>query len=525
MSISVDNLFTNALEKALAPDENDTQTLVGRSIAEAVRLFAGRASVAGSQAAGTDASVFVHDSAPACWGLNVVSITNSPHVINLGPGLLVHNQGAESPTADDSSYRVGLQPAATAAVTVPAADDKYHLLECRIVNTQVTDTRDILLDPNTDDTAPTVVVKRNLKRLAFQIITGTATAIPTPTAGFTPLYGFFLSTGAPNGLPLMAEIVDMRPIYAPPTPHTHNPASGFWYSPVNVLSHSAAREPGVTPSVFSFQFEATIDGRHLWASSVSPVPPTAFFESGTTMGAQKVLYWYLAPLPPAWGGGYVGNWAARVAGGPPVAGNCIVVVSQVAPVLDGRNNATMTLGAPFGGVTIPANAAVCVGPLVCTFGGTEFDDQYTSRSGIMRMASGPFFAFGPNLPAAGGTFSITASQLPQGVARHFIWDFFMNVATATQVTANSRIRVNGTGAVGGKSMLINPKISGIPQELVLPAENGNVDASQFYSTVLGGTTYDFAVDYRDEFNTGAVTPGNVVDVSAQLGVRLRGLVL
>lgn len=532
MTTSFDATFTNNLERALASDEQLRDTLFGRAMAEAMRALAGLPSFLGHQSiAATDPDLFKMATRDRVWGLDIATITGGPRQLTINPGALFANQGAEAPTADDSSYRLGLNLAAT-ALAIPAGDDLWHLVECRVVNTDVTEARDILTNPVTRTYAPQVVVKRKLKQLAFQMITGTGSAIPAPTAGWTPLYAFVIPT-AGAALPVWSQIVDLRASERSTFPRTENEEDGNWKGVSRVLSRrmstsSSLSFPGSSQFV-QFDLTAIVDGVTLHAHSVDTgIDITRFLAGGGAPAASTWYYVYLAPSPI---GGQCGNvcWAGRQE---PAVSNCVLLLSNSAPRDDGRNSAALACVAPFSGTNIAIGTAICVGVLHQHTGAAGWDVQYTDERGHVKIASVDLaHSIAPSGLAGQAQGVTTSALLPVNMVRHVDLQFGMIAKTPSQTAGgvNGKLLIkpmqSGVTAVNNElsfgSLLLDPLIQEQYQSITAPLADSDLVSS------VG--TIDYKIETRDSTGVIIVLPNGllaqVCNPGASLQCRVTGFQL
>lgn len=449
MTTSFDATFTNALERALNTDEQLRDTLFGRSMAEALRAIVGSPTFVGfQQLAATSATLFRPRTRDHVWGLAIESVTGAPRQLTIGPGSLLADTGAEAAGPDDSGFRLGLN-LANVTVPIPASDDLWHLLECRVVNTDVLEPRDILTNPVTRTYAPQNVVKRKLKRLTFQIITGTGSAIPAPTVGWTPLYGFVIPTAGP-AIPLMSQFVDFRPSTLDTRDRTvttdPDTFGGLIHS---VISAELVTTSTVTPFAQSakFRLSAELDGRVLIAQVFGGgIDLTRFLDTGGAPTSSTWHYIYLAPSPI---GEQCGNaaWAGRQEA---VISNCVLLMSTVTPDGVRRNSDPINCVAPFVGTAIAAGGAICVGALLQSAGGTGWEPQTVTRAGHAKIASNLLshqVAVNTLVGQAQGVVPVI--PLPEGI-KTVDMQFGMQVRTPSQTA----------GGVGGV-LLIKPVLQGV----------------------------------------------------------------
>lgn len=533
MTTSVDAVYTNPLEKAVASDEQLRETLAGRALAEALRAIVGLPSFLGHQnIAAVDANLFNMATRTRVWGLPITLIDDSPRELTIGAGALLVDAGAEAPSGDDSSFRIGLN-LSSVAIAIPASDDLWHLLECRVINTDVSENRDILTNPATDDYTNTSVVKRKLKRLTFQITTGTGSTLPTPTAGWTPLYGFVIPTAGAT-IPVMSQVVDLRQSSTATSDRTENEEDGAHKGVTRVLSRKLATFSDVgliAAQTIAFDFAAELDGHRLTAHTVDTIADiTRFLSGGGAATASTWHYIYLSKPPASAATTLAGNacWGGRQE---PIVSNCLVLLSLDPPRHDGRNSVAMAAVAPFTGEPIQIGEAVCVGALLQNAGATGWEPMYVSQDGHAKIAS---LLMNTSVSTSGLTGVAqgvtTAAILPINVARHVDLSIGMLARTPTQ----------SAGGVGGL-LLVTPCITGVTA-VNNTQSFGNVlldptiqERYQFISAPLATNdlvadvgTLTYKVETRDA--TGVVYGANgllsqVTNVGASLALKVVGFTM
>jgi len=521
MTTSFDATFTNPLERALADDEQLRDTLFGRSIAEAMRSLFGSPTFLGSQGIGAnDFDLFKMASRTRVWGLDIGSITAGPRQLTINAGVVGADFGLEAPGVDDSTYRLGLN-LAPAAVALPAADNLWHLLQCRIENVDISETRDILTVPVTRTYAPQTVLKRKLKRLVFQIITGTGSAIPSPTAGWVPLYGFVIPTTGTT-LPVTGLVVDLRASSQVAFDRTENEEDGGGHGVARVLSR---RLSTVSSNFGEFDFTAIVDGVMLHAHTVDAETSLNALVAG---GASPTLgvwhYVYLAPSPI---GGQCGNalQAARADPDEPIVSNCVVLISASAPRHDGRNSIALGCVAPFGGSSIAIGAAVCVGVLLRATSGTSWEPIVISASGDVRLESPQAtHVVDPSTLGAVQVATVTTAQLlPINLVNQAVVQFGMKTKTPSQTAGgvNGLLLVTPTPAGAAVAadartygnVLLNPLIQESYQELCVVLASG--------ALVSGFGTLDFKIETRDASGVVIALPNGLLTQVTNAGAQLK----
>lgn len=528
MSTSFDTTFTNALERALAADEQLRDTLFGRSVAEAMRALFGSPTFLGSQGIGlNDFDLFKMASRTRVWGLDIGSITASPRQLTINAGAVGADFGLETPGVDDSTYRLGLNLGA-ASVALPAADNLWHLVQCRIENTDVSEVRDILTVPVTRTYAPQTVLKRKLKRLVFQVITGTGSAIPIPTAGWVPLYGFVIPTTGTT-LPITALIVDLRASSQVAFDRTENEEDGSSHGVTRVLSRRFAASDAITfpdnNDFGSFDLTAIVDGVMLHAHTVDAETSLTSLMAG---GASPTLgvwhYVYLAPSPI---GGQCGNalQAARNDPDEHIVSNCVVLISATAPRLDGRNSVALGCVAPFGGASIAIGTAACVAVVLRSTSNTSWQPITISADGQASIESPQVtHVVDPSTLGAVQVATVATPQLlPINLVNQVDIQFGMKTKTPSQTAGgvNGLLLVTPTPAGAAiaadartyGNVLLNPLIQEGYQSLRAFLSSG------FLVSSTG--TLSFKIETRDATGIIIVLPNGLLTQVTNAGAQLK----
>jgi len=169
------------LERVVSQDFNRAQDIINRTVVEAFRVWAReiRSGLTPIQA----------DVTNVASGLTVVQSAGTNVVVN--PGLLAQDVAASPPAvptpgALDSDYRIGLQLSTHDPGDPWDATAAWWLLEARVVRTTtLSEARDIF-NPATETFAPSgaPLDKQYESQIEFAWKKGTASQIPTPTAGF-----------------------------------------------------------------------------------------------------------------------------------------------------------------------------------------------------------------------------------------------------------------------------------------------------------------------------------------------------
>lgn len=455
-STAVDAVVIQNLERALIIDQARHGEYIGNSLAEVLH---GIASVAPYSAGAVDATTLDDIAIPRVVGLGLVSFGTAPRIITINPGAVVFNDGAQTPAAGFSAWRIGILPAAV-TVAYPGADNLWYLIEARVVETTVTESRDILTNAVTRTYTPQSVTVGSLKRLAFNVKVGT-TSIPSTTAGYVPLYAF-LNAATPDkqrvvdfrqaggtkaaraGVALSASIPssNMKPTYFGALAGGDQAVTRR-----RIYTESQIRTSGGSGGILSNQLawdlRATIDGIEC-VSATTPgtfVPLADFIDTGgyTT---SRWHYLYLAPYGEAH---QVGNFHRAVNPALTVAGNCILIASLTPPnATDQRNPSALTIPAPLAGAQILTGRALCVGAVFYATGGWLptwiSGDEARQQALTFGLIYGSGFSGNTGRTLVGVTDALTQPLYPVNIARHVSLQLGMTARTPSQ----------GATATGGK---------------------------------------------------------------------------
>jgi hypothetical protein len=243
--------------------------------------------------------------------------------------------------------------------------------------------------------------------IEFQALAG-GVDVPLPDVGWVPIAAVFSRS---NGATDPADVCDMRPLAGDQAASsdgeeimlTHNLRSRFGF-------------PTDVPSSFLMSVDVDLydrGGRRMFAratSDTSEMDLTALFSPGLSLTNSTWFYLYLC----RWGSKYTPRGA--YAG---VTSQGILVVSDVAPSVQGRrdNSAPITLPSPWATVPVPIGEAVCIGALASdpsNAAGLGFRGMSVSN-GRVRSLELPFSVASLFGPAA----FLTAAILPKN-ARGFV---------------------------------------------------------------------------------------------------------
>lgn len=343
-----DNILFNLLERATSPDWNNVQAMEARSALD--RLRYGLGDVVYPSSAG---SVPTFAARPKILGGLEVSPTGSD--VTVAPGALLQDSAilVPAPGPLDSTYRLGVNRAAELVSMPSPGADSWVLIEGQMENVvTATETRPIF-DEGAGAFVPTPgIVKQQERQVAFQITTLAGSVPPFTGGDWVPLAVVFRPGG--GGSVLASHIFDIRPLWTAGFARENEVfTSGLGRSPEARSKYSAGL---VTASSDLIDIEAeaySYRGERLWYGGLifSTAP---FIENGFANVASTFRFIYLAPYR----GGQIRNFA-----GGNGQGNCLVILSAVAPNASGRNSGAITPAAPWS-TAIPAGDAMCVGAVL-----------------------------------------------------------------------------------------------------------------------------------------------------------------
>ncbi len=353
----MDNVLINNLERPVSSDINVAQRLQGRSLAFYLKhLYSKRHTL---QTENIPHATTI--------GLSAYASTNGDASIVLHPGVLTQDSSALAPTPlqYESSLRVGAQrDSLTIALPVPGGIT-WYLLEAQVQQVTTSSSRDIF-DPASGNFVVTLVPKVRELGITTQWVAGTATALPTPSGGdWVMLAAFKVQTTG-----TIADITTDQFLLAPDV-HTVRDSAEGWER----FADLSYIRPAATPSVpatgvvalsvreavtnANLDSRLSVGGRAMCFSTATNTPfsftPTdaEFLMPGTTVSADTWYYLYLCP----WNSSVPVSMANRKQRG-------ILVLSAVAPEsTSGFNNSGLVLPDPWGGYSVPAYMAPCVGAL------------------------------------------------------------------------------------------------------------------------------------------------------------------
>lgn len=356
MSGTIDHVQYNTRERPLSTDQNDQQSLIARTLMEALRGLHSRSNLG---AGGASPSTSIRNVILA--GLEVVP---SGTDVSIQPGALLQNSAtlAPVPAALDSTYRMGRLTAASLVDMPDPVSNTYYLIEAQVRQQDTSSESRDVLNPSTGVFVATSVVKRRENDVIFQVVAGGASA-PAPSGGdWVPLAVVLRPSGAPAVA--ITDIIDVRFMAADAmaTPQEFGAEPDlFQYAVVTAGSSPVAqsdtesanfnqirvgaRIPGIGPAYFDVQ------GTFNWATS------TSLHAAGLVVASQEDNWTFIYLCP------WQGLLPVNAYGGA-ISSRGILVFSSDAPDASGRNQATITLPAPWATGNVAVGDAVCVSAFV-----------------------------------------------------------------------------------------------------------------------------------------------------------------
>lgn len=463
-----DNIVFNTRERPLSTDWNNLEAMLGRTLMDLERYRNMLRTM------GYPSSEAVRNI--VAGGLQV---TPSGSDVSVSAGVLLQDSAtlAPVPGALDSSYRIGINRAATTVVMPAPGVTTYYLVEAQMTEvTTSTENRDIL-DSGTGIFVPTAVPKQRERRIQFQLLTGGADA-PAPSGGNWVPVAIVRRPGG-GGAVVASDIIDVRRLpdarELPTLP-----------VPDRVQLHVAAGGAATT----SAAVRAVIDGGlgrrcyDLFSGTVD-LDSTTIKSPATTYAAGTRYYLYLAPwsslsLTPRYTDGVVFQEG-------------VLVMSHLAPNALKLNASALSLPAPYGVVNAPALSAYYVGTFLRDSGNTGWVGMSNVngdvRFEITAMVSSPFRT---NLsPPASGDNAFGTFVAPATARRVLIRLIFAGgaVAIGTAVVIGAQYSAS---AISLDTAAVDDALTSY-HTLDIPYDGSSTVQINLNSAVNAGTTLGLAV--------------------------------
>jgi len=375
-----DSVPVATLERSVSTDFTTFQNLVNRSIAELAASLIRTIEVNIVPTAPTT-TVRSH----VASGLQ---IDTNGATIYVRTGFLIQNVSPSppdvpTPDAFDSDYRFGLHLADEDVTDPWDGTSAFWLLEGRVEReTTLQEFRDIYT-PASQTFAPSAVPldKRYESQIEFQWIKGSATDIPTPTAGwapigwaYRPIGGGAISENVVGSLSIQLE--DLAP-----------KSSAIGRANVQSYRYGSTQGIGRASTGINCDFQAEANGLKLMYQGSGLQIKSAEYvvaaDVAALAAAGTIGYIYLAPLPDAMPSKTHNASSITYARG-------VLILSRTRPNEFGMNNAAITPPAPFTNYTIPAKTAAHVGIIRSNGAGTAIEFVSCSRSGHGRVNAKEF---------------------------------------------------------------------------------------------------------------------------------------
>jgi hypothetical protein len=367
----------NTLQRAASDDINTLQKL-------AERLAAEFAATSARMVQGDEYTVAPTSTlrTGVCSGL-MGTPTATPSVV-VSPGLLAQSVAANPPsvpaaTADESAYRIAIQQASVDVGDPWDATTKYWLLQARVVISTTTGNPDIY-DTTTKTFSPSGAALdiRYDSEIEYLFKAGTATTLPTPDTGYTPILSLYrpLAGGVISQFDIIPLALQYEDIVAPLTATNRCERKNFTFHSSDGFGRDALN--------CVFHLEAEVGGYRCFARTTTGVPlhSTIFVEASSVAALAIDGVWgyiYLAPGPS-------GEMPRTSTGFPGLEMVGILVISRTPPDIHGLNTAAITAPDPYG-YTLPAGSAAHVG-LIRSKGGLPVDYSITvTAAGVGRIDS------------------------------------------------------------------------------------------------------------------------------------------
>lgn len=198
-----DRVQFNSLERAISGDINSLQDMQTRTRNDLLEFLSGIRGISNSGGADDGAR------GSTTLGLNLRTTGSS---LTVRAGVLSQFSTTHPAAAGtlESEQRLGISRA-DVAVPLPGTPSVFSIIEARVIDvTTVSELRDVF-DVPTQTFVPTLITKQVERRIEFQIVDGSASALPAFTGDpWVPLYGFQTDgSGDVNSLPT-ASFWDFR---------------------------------------------------------------------------------------------------------------------------------------------------------------------------------------------------------------------------------------------------------------------------------------------------------------------------
>ena len=357
-----DNVDFNTLERALSSDVDNLQSMQARFMADMLaRVFSSKGVPEGNLSVPTDSIT------DRIIGGLIASVSGTVGSVDITPGALVQNSAALSPIpgALDSNFRMAINRVITTLAAPVPGGNTYYLLEAQMVNVVTSTVNRDIFNTGTGLFVSTPVTKLQERQVQFQWTAGSATQAPAPSANWVPIAIVFRAGG--GGAVTADDIIDVRPLWT----EAVNESASLRAQPIS-SSIVTSSVPGTVSNLATFDLEAMVEGRRLFARSTSAIDLSAasVIESGLVFANARLYYLYLAP----WREQYRPANALLN-----VQQRGVLVMSAVPPDSEGFNSALITPPSPFAGADIQIGDAFCAASLYRTGGGWAV--QSTDRGG------------------------------------------------------------------------------------------------------------------------------------------------
>jgi hypothetical protein len=476
----------NNLERVVADDINERQTLASRMRGELARAMTRRFTVGHPP---TELGAYGIASG--------LKITTSGTDCFVGAGMLCQwGAGTSLPDVPaigtlDSSMRVGLNMNATTLAIPASGSNVWYLVQARVIQSvTLSESRDIY-NPSTPGFAPATVDKRKESTVQAVLKAGTATDVPAPDSGYVRIGAFLMVTGGGSvndydTFQLVTQVQDLA-----------NTESNSHVCKRTDFKFQTDNGHGVATDRVKFSLSAEVNGVKLFAKTDtsaidSKIRKARFYDTAGVGNIAVDGYWWYVYLgaPDAYtpenfytDGGT--DYEAESKG--------FLVVSRIPPNDFGLNSAAMTTPSPLS-ETIGVGQAACVAVFRAS---GVVEDIYS----IQVKSSGVGVIHRQTIN--GATFDLTNANEylgpsgPTGTGS-------VNYNLATLGTAGTEIVPKGVGfkvfieSKVASAIETTPPAYGVEINIHWANDGGNGPVAQMPATTYGAYSFEIApVDVSD----------------------------
>lgn len=463
----MDRMQINTRERPSSTDINDLQSMIHRSILDAMRYMHSAASYP------------VVSGVPSTTIRNVVlgglDVTPNGSDVDVRAGVLLQDSGSLTPAPGplDSDYRIGI---ARSAVTVPMpspGSESWVVIEAQMTETvTLNESRDIL-DAGTGNFVPTLVDKRAERRIQYQTLTGVGT-VPDFTGGDWVPIAVVRRPGG-GGAVAVTDIYDIRPLWAERLAHG-NVSEGSSFATDRTQKQNWSIAINSESLVVTGIEGKAANGLRLWVAGTFDVSTSGNVVEDAFGGFSASTWYYLYLV--AFRGQAVRHAEATQ------RGNALLVLSATAPGLDMIGSGGLTPQAPWDTNTSP-NGPVCVGALLRNSANTGFEEiAMVNGKATIRTGNTALLVANITGPSAGANAITPGASVPDARAATFDIDWI----GAGSGTLQARLTPTGSTLgypPGGNSGYVDDGATQTKPPITIPIAAQGTKNFDLY--VLGGS--------------------------------------